>query len=171
MMVIVKRCPDPRTHGSVLSCGERGAPRIRRTEVADLTEAWKTLREEIDGRSRRMSSDVGDALGHVQSLAHDLGERLQTEGPAGTGTVSIESLDSLFGGPARRLLFEPIALLKKVRPLWRILSAIRTAHAERYHGASQNGVPSQGHVGRVDPGQWRRTSVTLLAAPEPAELA
>ncbi len=50
--------------------------------MAEFDESWKALREEIDARSRRLSSEIADAWSDVQLLPRLLAERVQAQDPA-----------------------------------------------------------------------------------------
>ncbi len=97
--------------------------------MAELAESWNSFREEIDGRSRRLASEVADAWSHVQSLTRMLGERLQAQDPAEIRPGSMESLERGFVGLAERLLFEPLAVYRKKRPLLGAVTAIQDYEA------------------------------------------
>ncbi len=97
--------------------------------MANLVETWKILSEDIDGRSRGLAAGVAEAWNHVQSLSRMLDQRLREQDPLSVAPGGTESLQTLFQGLAERLLFEPLALYRKKRPLLSVLSAIRDYEA------------------------------------------
>lgn len=97
--------------------------------MATLAESWNLLREEIDSRSRRLVSDVTNAWSLVQSITELLGERLLAPDAAEMPPANLESLEKLFGELARSLLFEPLSLYRKRRPLSGVVSAIQEYEA------------------------------------------
>jgi predicted AAA+ superfamily ATPase len=102
--------------------------------MVDIAESWSVLREEIDSRSRRLATEVAGAWSHVELLSQMLRERLQTQDLAEIQRARVESLESLFGGLAARLLFEPVALYRKKLPLFSVVAAIQG------YGAGLDGV-------------------------------
>ncbi len=97
--------------------------------MANLAASWATLREEIELRSGNLASEMADAWTQVQTLAAMLRERLESLEAWSPKAPSLDSLEALFGPLAGQLLFEPVAMFKKKRPLLSVVTAIREYEA------------------------------------------
>ncbi len=102
---------------------------VREAGMASLAESWIPLREETDSRNRRLVAEVTNAWSLVQSITELLRERLLAPHAAEMPPANLESLEKLFGGLARSLLFEPLSLYRKRRPLSGVVSAIEEYEA------------------------------------------
>ena len=97
--------------------------------MANLADSWTTLREEIELRSRNLASEMADAWSHVQALGAMLRERMDSLEAWTPRAPSLDSLETLFAPLAAQLLFEPVAIFKKKRPLLSVVTAIREYEA------------------------------------------
>ncbi|MBM3748772.1 MAG: hypothetical protein FJW34_23605, partial [Acidobacteria bacterium] len=91
----------------------------------DLTESWRSFRQEVETRSRRLAEKVTAVWNEVRSMSDAVAFALSSESLGENPPGTIEALEQLFDESGRRWLLEPVERCLRIKPLQRILSAIQ----------------------------------------------
>jgi hypothetical protein len=93
-------------------------------DTSDFPEIWKRFTGELDARRQRLYSEIDASWNILHSILQKHSDKISGEEWYSPPADSLASILNLAKTRSSILLFEPLALLKKARPLERALNAI-----------------------------------------------